>query len=136
MSRTTHRVAALTVVGVLAAAALTGCGGSSSGTSSGGPTTFRSGGPGGFQLDPGQQQKIQRCLKAAGLSASFPTGRPSGVPSGGPSGSPPSGAPSDFTGGGPSGGPGGIADPEVQAALKACGISLPSRPTVSATSSG
>jgi hypothetical protein len=126
----------LTIVGVLSAVALTGCGGSSSSStaSSGEP----SGPPSGFQLSSAQEKKIRHCLEAAGLSTSFPTGQPTDFPSGGPSGSPPSGSPpSGFPSGGFSGGPGGpgggLADPDVQSALKACGISLPSRPTGSAS---
>jgi hypothetical protein len=141
MPRLTHRVASLTVVGVLSAAALTGCGGSSSSStaSSAEPSGIASGQPDGFRLSSAQQRKIQKCLKAAGLSTSFPTGRPSDFPSGGPSGSPPSGAPTSIPSGGFSGGSGGpgggFADPEVQSALKACGITVPSRPT-GAPSSG
>lgn len=127
-ARLTHRVASLSAVALVGVAALTGCGSSSSATDAG--TTpgqgFRSGGPGGFAADPALQKKIQKCLKAAGLSSSIPSGRPSGFPSGTPSGTPPSGAPS----GGFSGRPGaGFGNSEVRAALQACGITLPSRPS-------
>jgi hypothetical protein len=139
MSVFTTRVASLSVVGVLAAATLTGCGGGSSSSSTGTPQAGApSGGPGGFGINTAQQKKIQQCLKAAGLASSFPSGRPSGFPSGGANGTPPSGvpsgAPSGFPSGGPSGGPGGGAfnNPQIQAALKACGITLPQRPTASA----
>jgi hypothetical protein len=122
-ARLTQRVASLSLVGLLSVAALTGCGSStSSSTGSGPPQGFGSGGPGGgFSQDPALLKKIQKCLKAAGISSTFPQGGPSGFPSGTPSGSPPSGFPS----GGPSGGPGGgFSDPQVQSALKACGITL------------
>jgi hypothetical protein len=133
MSRLTHRAASLTVLGVLGAVALTGCGGGSSSTGSGRPSGFPSGRPGGFQLSATEQKKIQSCLKAAGIKSTFPSGRPSGFPSGRPSGfpsgrpsgSPPSGFPSGAPSGGFSGGPGGgFRDPQVQAALKACGITF------------
>jgi hypothetical protein len=125
-TRLTQRVASLSLVGLLSVAALSGCGSSSSATGSGSSQGFPSGGPGGgFSQDPALLKKIQKCLKAAGISSSLPEGGPSGFPSGSPSGSPPSGFPS----GGPSGGPGGgFSDPQVQSALKACGITL-SRPS-------
>jgi hypothetical protein len=89
--------------------------------------------------DPSQLAAIQQCLEAAGLSDAMPTGRPSdgGTPPGGmptdmPSGMPtdmPSGMPTDMPSGMPGGGPGGATqDPEVQAALEGCGITLPSAP--------
>lgn len=84
-------------------------------------------------------QQVQACLKAAGIEVTGPSGAPSGMPSGEagggpgsgtrpsgmPSGAAPSGAPSS----GPRGG-GGVDfnDTKVQTALKACGISMPSRP--------
>jgi hypothetical protein len=94
--------------------------------------------PGGGQPgggDPSQLAAIQQCLEAAGLSDAMPSGGPSdggtppsGMPTDFPSEMPtdlPSGMPTDL----PSGGPGGaLQDPEVQAALEACGITLPSAP--------
>lgn len=119
-ARLTQRAASLSLVGLLSVAALTGCGSSSS-TGSGSPQGFPSGGPGGgFSQDPVLLKKVQKCLKAAGISSGLPSGRPSDFPSGSPTGSPPSGFPS----GGPSDGPGGFGDPQVQSALKACGITL------------
>jgi hypothetical protein len=130
MSRLTHRVASLSVVVILGVAALTGCGSPSSDTTGDAPSGISSNRPGAFRIDPAEQKKIQKCLKAAGLAARLPTGWPSELTSGGPSGSPPSGSPpTDFPSGGFSGDPGGpgggFTDPQVQAALKACGITLP-----------
>ena len=131
-ARLTQRVASLSIVGLLSVAALSGCGSTSSSTGSGSgtPQGFPSGGPGGgFSQDPALLRKIQKCLKAAGISSSLPQGGPSSGPSGSPSGSPPSGFPS----GGPSGGPGGgFSDPQVQSALTACGITL-TRPSGAAS---
>jgi len=83
-------------------------------------------------------QQIQACLKAAGISVPTPTGMPSGGPGGGPSGMPSGGPPSGGPSGGPQGGRGGgvdFSDKKVQAALKACGISVPTaRPTTQPSS--
>jgi hypothetical protein len=109
---------------VVAVVVLAGCGSSSgsSSTASSKKTTAAarpSGAPtGGAQA--GQLAEIQACLKAAGISVDLPTGRPSfsagATP---PSGSPPAG-------GGAGGGLGAVFnDPKAQAALKACGITLP-----------
>jgi hypothetical protein len=63
-------------------------------------------------------------LKAAGIEQpSFPegpSGMPSALPSGAPSFDPNQPPPSGFPAGG-----GGFADPKIQQALAACGISLP-----------
>ncbi|MGC4113038.1 MAG: hypothetical protein QM747_21995 [Nocardioides sp.] len=123
----TRRAASLTAAGLLTVGALAGCGSSSSPTttSGGGPSSHLQGqGPGGgFGQDPALMKKITTCLKAAGLSSSLPTGRPSGFPSGGPSayssGSPVP-RPTQGTGGGVF-----FGNTKVQAALKACGITLP-----------
>ena len=92
----------------------------------GSPPAGGAGGPGGLPAG-GDFSKIQQCLEAAGLtlpSGSFPL--PSGscaLPSGGfPSGELPSGSFAP-----PAGGVGGLNDPKVQAALEACGITLPGR---------
>jgi hypothetical protein len=78
-------------------------------------------GPGGNGVD---LSKMQSCLKAAGISLPTPTGAP-GTPPGGTPGTRPSGAPRTPPGGG-AGGPGGLfSDPKVQAALKACGLNVP-----------
>lgn len=128
MSRISSRSKAitLTVLGPVLAFSLVACGGGSSGgsaTAASTPNPSASGGPGGA---PGgfDMSKIQACLKAAGISvptnSDFP--RPSGSFS--PGGTPPSGArPSGPPSGG---GAGGLFNsPEAQAALKACGITMP-----------
>lgn len=117
---------------------LTGCGSdtetpSDSTESTSTPTTGASG-PTGF--DSAQLQKIRDCLEAAGLDDAFPTDLPSDMPTDRPTGTPPesfdpSNPPSDFPtdGAGPGGGGfGALQDPDVQAALQACGIELPQRP--------
>lgn len=121
---------ALTTVG------LTACGSSSTSTSTTpaatGTPSAAGQGPGGIDL-----AAIQKCLSAAGISmpSGMPTG-PSGMPTGTPSGMP-SGTPSAMPSGRPSGIPSGaptgmLNDPKVQAALKACGISMPTgAPTTS-----
>jgi hypothetical protein len=123
-TRFAHRAASVAAVGLLSAAALTGCGSSSSSSAgSGSPDGFRFAAHGNAAPGPALIRKIETCLKAAGLSSSFPTGRPSGFPSGGPpsgysSGSPvprPSGSPGPFV----------SSSSQVQAALKACGITIP-----------
>ena len=138
------RAVSLAIVGLVA---LTGCGGSddeatdsssdSSGASASSPASTNGPRQG---LGGDQMQAIQTCLEAAGLSDAFPTDVPSGMPTDMPSDMPtdmPSEMPTDIpsgmpTDGMPSGGPGGaggaLNDPEVQAALEACGISLPSAP--------
>ena len=67
---------------------------------------------------------MQSCLKAAGISLPTPSGAPRTPPSGAPR-TPPSGAPRTPPSGA-AGGPGGLfSDPTVQAALKACGLTVP-----------
>ena len=142
ISRTTR--AHLAVAGALVGAStlLAGCGGSGSATTTvagAAPTASASGtgrGP-GAGMDAATQASIQQCLTAAGLTMPSFTRRPgaSGArPSGSPGGTPPAG-----TRGGvrPSGAPGGgpFADPKIQAALTACGITLPTgRPPAGAPS--
>jgi hypothetical protein len=114
----TSAVALLLAVGVLA-----GCGSSSDSTSaksSTTPTARPSGAPSGpTGAQAKQLAKIRECLTAAGITVDIPSGlpsRPTGTAR--PSGAPPSGA--------PGGGLGGVfSDPDAQAALKACGITLP-----------
>ena len=102
------------------ALSLTGCGGGSSSDATGSQTPPAA--PSG--VDPTQIKAIRQCLKAAGLNQSFPSGGPSGIPSNLPSDLP-SGAPTNFPSNF-SGGPGGeFNNPKIQAALKACGIQLP-----------
>jgi hypothetical protein len=121
---------------------LSACGGGGGGTTTAAPTSAGSaaGGAGGGPGFGGADfQKIQECLTAAGITLPTPSGTfrpPTGTPpSGGPDGTPPSGAPRD---GGRGFGGGRFADPEVQAALKACGITVPTgrpRPTGTASPS-
>ena len=138
---------------LICATALAGCGSSS--TSSGATATTtaapqattsqsrgQAGAPGGF--DPAVIQQMQTCLQAAGIT--MPSA-PSGVPGGGftpgatppsgatpgpdggftPGATPPSGANAGPGGGGPGGG-GMFNTPEAKAALKACGITVPTNP--------
>ncbi len=126
MSLFTSRVVAMSLASLLGAATLTGCGSSSSSTTS--PQGQPSDRP-GLGISAAQQKKIQQCLKAAGLSSAFPSGAPSGGPSGSPPSGFPSGSPSGFPSGIPSGGPrGAFNNPQVKAALKACGLTLPTPP--------
>jgi hypothetical protein len=114
--------------------ALSACGGGG-GTTTASPTATSGAGQG---FRNGEDfQKIQECLIAAGITLPTPSGGLRGTPpSGAPQGTPPSGAPRDGGGGG-SGGM--FADPDVQAALKACGITAPTgrpdgeRPPASST---
>ena len=113
---------------------LSACGGDD-GTTTAAPTSTAGNRPGGGPGFGADFQKIQECLSAAGISLPTPSGSfqpPTGTPpSGGPQGTPPSGGPGD-------GGPGGgmFSDPQVQAALKACGITVPTgRPRTSSTAS-
>ena len=114
-----------------------GCGGGDAGTTTAAPTSASAeGGPGGFR-DGAEFQKIRQCLTAAGIPVPTPTGtfrRPTGTPDPNRTfgGTPPSGAP------GGRGGFGGLfREPQVRAALKACGITVPTgrpdrpRPTAS-----
>jgi hypothetical protein len=126
--------------------ALVGCGGSSDATpasqATGTPAANgqRGGGFGGVDMTA-----IQACLTAAGISVPTPSGMPSGGPrpSGTFNGTPPADGvrPSRAAGQGGAGGGGGggmFQSAEVQAALKACGITVPtgrgSRPSGTPTS--
>lgn len=122
---------------LLAAALVAGCGGGGSSSASGaapatsGPTTAPGAGPTGSPgagrgfggQNPQQLAAIRQCLRAAGIPLpSFDPSRrfsPGATPSFSPRPRP--------TGSGGAG-PGGrrlFADPKVQAALKACGITVP-----------
>lgn len=72
-----------------------------------------------------QMEKIQECLKAAGLEDKMPKGRPTDRPTDMPAEPPSGGAEGAPEGGGPGA---AMQDPEVQKALKACGIDMPERP--------
>jgi hypothetical protein len=88
------------------------------------PPAGGAGGPGGFPAG-GDFAKIQQCLQAAGLT--LPTGS-FALPTGSfalPSGALPSGQGPRGSFAPPAGVGGALNDPTVQAALKACGISLP-----------
>jgi len=128
-----------TAIGAVSLAALltlTACGGEDSDGSDDAATDTASapaGAPGGFDAE--QLQEIRQCLEAAGLEDKLPTGQPDGVPTDVPSDFPtdlptdlPSDFPTDLGSGSPGGGAGAFQDPEVQAALEACGIDLPQAP--------
>jgi len=143
INSTTHRrsrAAAIAVPALAAALTLSGCGGGGATTTTAAgttpaaaPTPSRSGGQFG---NSEQFARIRACLAAAGIQLPTPTGRPFGTRTGPPPtgmrGTPPSGAPR--TGPPPTGRPGGgqfgriFSDPQVVAALKACGIAVPTRP--------
>ncbi len=118
----------------LASVGLTACGGSSAtpaaapaATTSAAPAPAAgaAGGGGGARAQLYADPKVQQCLQAAGIK--IPQGRPSGTPR--PSGQPrPSGTerPSGTPG---QGGVGSAEMQKIQAALKACGIALPARPS-------
>lgn len=123
------RALRLSAVGVVAVAALTACGGGSGSTASA-PAAAPTGSPSARgRFDPAQLQKVQECLSAAGISLPTPSrgfrtfnpsDRPTSRPTGRPTGSP--------TGNGRFGRM--FTDPQVRAALQACGITLPTgRPT-------
>lgn len=139
----TTRVAAATAVGALT---LTGCGSEDSPATddptdsttaaqpSGAAPSGGPGGPGGIDFDA-----IRECLDAAGLDdalpSDLPTGRPSDLPTDLPSDFPTDGTSPDLPSGAPDGGGavgGGLQalqDPDVQAALRACGVDLPVPPS-------
>ena len=134
-------VAALSLVacssggsGATAASAPSGSVSTASGTGPG--TSANTGQGGGFGGgNAAQFAQIQTCLKAAGISlptfSGRPSGtRPSGAPSNFPSGVRPSGMPSGIPSGARPGGGGAfsqiLSSDAAKAALKACGITLPS----------
>ena len=128
----------LTSTALLASALmLTACSSSDPGTTTTTAATPAPTAPAAGQLRPAgvDFQKINECLQAAGIDvpSGMPTDRPSGMPTDRPSGMPtdfPSNMPSGMGAPGQGGGPAGaFNDPEAQAALKACGIELPTLPT-------
>ena len=152
-SRSLLFASVVVVLGVL----ITACGSSDSDTDAGAEpegtasstSSGRPGGPGGG-FDQDQLDAIRACLEAAGLEDAFPTDLPTGQPSDLPTDLPtdlpsdlptdiPSDLPSDFPSRGAAGGPGdgafgALNDPEVQAALRACGLELPTdRPSAPAS---
>jgi hypothetical protein len=130
----------LTVLGPVLAVSLVACGGgsSNSATPASTPNPSASGGPGGTRggFNGADFTKIEACLKAAGIAVPTRSGfpRPSGSfsPRPRPSGVRPSGG--NFRGGGERG---IFNSPQAQAALKACGITIPTggpRPNATPTS--
>jgi hypothetical protein len=129
---------AMLVAALLGAGTLAACGGSgsssgtSTSTSSAASGSAAAGGAGLFS-----SAAVQTCLKAAGITVPTGGARPSGsaglgeLPSGvRPSGARPSGGsgmPSGARPSGAGGGFGGADNAKIQAALKACGITLPTR---------
>jgi len=97
--------------------ALAACG-SAPATTNTASGTGMGGGADGSRRDPAEQQKIAQCLQAAGLPVPSSIPRPTRA-AGEP---PPTRTPGQNRGGGQ------FADPEVRAALQACGITLPTRP--------
>ena len=144
--QTTSRSVTLIAIVPTLALLLTACGASSDAstdtasdpeTSASSAPSGAPGGPGGRGgFDQEQLDAIQKCLEAAGLGDAFPTDLPTDRPSDFPTDLP-SDRPSDLPSGGP-GGPGAFGafnDPDVQAALQACGIELPTgRPSAPASS--
>jgi hypothetical protein len=137
---TRHRILLLPIAALAVLLAIAACTPSASSAPQATTSNAPSSGPGGAQQPGpggGDFAKIQQCLQAAGLTlptGSFPRPNGSFAP---PNGSftPPNGSfdpgafPSGLFPGGsfaPPGGLGGVlSDPKVQAALKACGLSLP-----------
>ena len=120
----------------LSAVALVACGGSS-GSAKSSPSSTPSAaasasgaarGGGGDLRTLYSDPQVQACLKAAGITIPSFSARPSGArPSGAPTGERPTNFPSGARPSG-SGFPGGQANGEfakIQAALKACGIAVP-----------
>jgi hypothetical protein len=158
---TIHRRSGLVKAAVAApvlAVVLAACGGSSSGgsASSATPTPSSTGQAGqrGGGAFGAQFTAIEQCLKAAGIAVPTARARPSGSsfprPSGSFNGTPPAGGggfngtPGTRPSGGFGGGAGGIGtilnSSQAKAALKACGITIPTgqfqRPAASATAAG
>jgi hypothetical protein len=114
----TRAGASIATIGLVAALA-TACGGSSSATTTGAHATPSRSAGRPFGVTSAERSKVEKCLKAAGISV--PTGRPGGGSSAAPRPS--------FTPGAnrPAGGGGGglFGNPQTQQALKACGIAPP-----------
>ena len=131
-------LAAVLAAGVFGIAACGGGAAASTAAAAASPTAGAPSGRAGGGFDPAELTKIRECLAAAGITLPTPSAFPGGTRSPGtrptfsprPSGGFPSGG---FPSGGPGGRAGGIfsvlRSPEAIAALKACGLSLPTRPT-------
>lgn len=115
-----------TLIALTAVAGLAGCGSSgssatSSTTTSASPSptasgTLPAGAPAGGDAISAQAVQIQQCLQAAGIAgpgAAMPSAAPSGPPSAGAGITPPGGAGELLN------------SPQAEAALQACGITLP-----------
>ena len=126
--RLVARLVSLAMLVTLGAGGLAACGSSSS-SSPAAPDRSPSGGLGGLALSTRDLKRIVQCLKAAGLTPSLPTSLPTTLPTDGLSGSP-KGLPSLGSGGGD------LRDPRVLAALRACGITLPSPVTAGSAHPG
>jgi hypothetical protein len=134
-----RRLASPGVLALAAVGALAGCSSGSGNSSSASSTAAAASQPGQQQGGQGgdstQLAAIQKCLSAAGISMPMPPsgqagqgggqpGQSGSRPSGPPSGAPTVGTPSSSArGGGQVGGT--FFDPKVIAALKACGITVP-----------
>lgn len=111
-------------IALVLAGSLAACGGGGSSpastTAAAGATSTPNPSRSGRFFNNPEFQKIRDCLTAAGIQLPTPSLRPSG--------SPPSPRPSGSGRG--LGGNGMFSDPKVQAALKACGLTVPTgRPT-------
>lgn len=147
--QTRSRVVRSAIVVPVMVLALAACGGSEDAATTAAASATATGGPGGGGGGGMDFTAMQACLTAAGIEVTLPTGmasggsRPSGTFNGTPSAgdSTPGARPSGTAGGG--GGDGGgmseiFESDEAQAALKACGITVPtggSQPSTSATAS-
>ncbi|MCW2529357.1 MAG: hypothetical protein JWM76_4217 [Pseudonocardiales bacterium] len=139
------RIAVTTVALAASTLGLVACGGksgsstasttSAAASASGSASASNGGRAGGRFGEIYSDPKVQACLKAAGITVPTAAARPSGSftgtrPSNFPSGERPSNFPSGArpSGAGAGGGFGNSAESEkIQAALKACGITLPTR---------
>lgn len=121
ISSLARRGTVLTASAVLVCA-VAGCGGSADSTNAAAaPTSAANGRQGGQRVDPATQQKITQCLQAAGLPVPSFGARPSRAPGETPPATPPTRQPGQNGGG-------AFGNPQVRAALQACGITLPTRP--------
>ncbi|MDQ1294198.1 MAG: hypothetical protein QG608_2081 [Actinomycetota bacterium] len=145
--RGTRAILLTAALSLVTGTALTACGGSDGTSQEAGGSSDSA--QGNSENKGADMTKITECLTAAGISIPTRSGRPSDAPSGARPSDAPSGGtdggsgdearPSGGTDGGsgdearPSGGPGGggglspelMKDEKVQAAIKACGLTLP-----------
>lgn len=138
-----RRPVAAVVIAPMIMLALAACGGGSSSSASGSaaaPTGSGYGGRGGGGQNSAQFKQMQDCLTAAGISVPTPSARPSGSAGARPSFSPGAQPSGGYQGNGGGGFGGGMSEifqsKQAQAALKACGLTVPTgRPTASPTAS-